>query len=290
MDRDELGATLRAWRERLSPADVGLPAGVRRRTPGLRREEVAQLAGVSVDYLNRLEQGRGAHPSESVLGALARALRLSTVEHDHLFHLAGSPPPGPGRIRSAVRPSVLRLMDRFTDLPALLLDAKRDVLAWNASATALLGDFSALPQAERNMAWLRFAGSSSRVGRRPGGAGAAGPRPGLRPARGRGPLPGRPRPAPAGPGPADAQRGLRAAVGPARADRAAQRPQAGPPPRPRRPRPGLRHPAGARRRSAAAGLFGRARHSRGGGVGAAAGGRPAGPRDAEPLTRTGAGS
>ena len=164
MDRDELGATLRAWRERLSPADVGLPAGVRRRTPGLRREEVAQLAGVSVDYLNRLEQGRGAHPSESVLGALARSLRLSAVEHDHLFHLAGSPPPGPGRIRSAVRPSVLRLMDRFTDLPALLLDAKRDVLAWNASATALLGDFSALPQAERNMAWLRFAGRSSRVG------------------------------------------------------------------------------------------------------------------------------
>jgi transcriptional regulator with XRE-family HTH domain len=72
VDRDELGATLRAWRERLSPADMGLPAGVRRRTPGLRREEVAQLAGVSVDYLNRLEQGRGARPSEGVLGALAR--------------------------------------------------------------------------------------------------------------------------------------------------------------------------------------------------------------------------
>jgi transcriptional regulator with XRE-family HTH domain len=94
VDRSELGATLRAWRERLAPADVGLPSGVRRRTPGLRREEVAQLAGVSVDYLNRLEQGRGAHPSDAVLGALARALRLSTFEHDHLFHLAGSTHPG----------------------------------------------------------------------------------------------------------------------------------------------------------------------------------------------------
>ena len=168
MDRSELGATLRAWRERLTPADVGLPSGVRRRTPGLRREEVAQLAGVSVDYLNRLEQGRGAHPSDAVLGALARALRLSAFEHDHLFHLAGSTPPGPGRIQSAVRPSVLRLMDRFTDLPALLLDAKKDIVAWNALATALLGDFSALPPAERNVAWQRFVAprSPARAGSR----------------------------------------------------------------------------------------------------------------------------
>jgi transcriptional regulator with XRE-family HTH domain len=163
VDRTELGFTLRAWRERLTPAEVGLPAGVLRRTPGLRREEVAQLAGVSVDYVNRLEQGRGARPSDAVLGALARALRLTAVEHDHLFHLAGGSPPGPGRIRSAVRPSVLRLMGRFTDLPALLLDAKMDVLAWNAMATALLGDFSTLPPAERNVAWLRFAGSGGRV-------------------------------------------------------------------------------------------------------------------------------
>jgi transcriptional regulator with XRE-family HTH domain len=163
MDRNELGVALRVWRERLRPADVGLAAGVRRRTPGLRREEVAQLAGVSVDYLNRLEQGRGAHPSDAVLGALARALRLSTAEHAHLFYLAGGTPPGPGRIRSAVRPSVLRLLDRFTDLPALLLDAKTDVLAWNALAVALLGDFSALPPEQRNVAWLRFAGPGSRV-------------------------------------------------------------------------------------------------------------------------------
>ncbi|MBN9099795.1 MULTISPECIES: helix-turn-helix transcriptional regulator [unclassified Pseudonocardia] len=158
MERTELGAALRTWRERLRPADAGLPAGVRRRTPGLRREEVAALAGVSVDYLTRLEQGRGPHPSDAVLTALARALRVNDAERDHLFHLAGGSPPRPGRIRSTVRPSVLRLMDRFTDLPAVLLDAKTDVLAWNPMGAALLGDLSAIPLARRNMARLGFTG------------------------------------------------------------------------------------------------------------------------------------
>ena len=164
MNRTELGAALRTWRERTSPTDVGLPAGLRRRTPGLRREEVAQLAGVSVDYLTRLEQRRGPHPSEAVLGGLARALRLSDAEREHLFRLAGANPPLPGRIRSTVRPSVLRLLDRFTDLPALVVDAKTDVLAWNHMAAALLGDFSALPRAERNVAWQAFLGTERRVG------------------------------------------------------------------------------------------------------------------------------
>jgi transcriptional regulator with XRE-family HTH domain len=163
MDRTELGTALRTWRERLRPADVGLPAGVRRRTPGLRREEVAGLAGMSVDYLTRVEQGRGPRPSEAVLGGLARALRLTDAERDHLFGLAGIAPPGPGRIRSAVRPSVQRLMDRFTDLPAFLLDAKRDVLAWNPLAAALLGDFSAVPPARRNIVWQAFLGDHGRV-------------------------------------------------------------------------------------------------------------------------------
>ncbi len=158
MDRTELGDALRTWRERLRPADVGLPAGVRRRTPGLRREEVAQLAGVSVDYLTRLEQARGPHPSEAVVGALARALRLNDTEREHLHRVAGATPPGPGRIRSTVRPSVQRLMDRFTDLPALLMDAKTDVLAWNPMATALLGDLSAMPMSARNMARSGFTG------------------------------------------------------------------------------------------------------------------------------------
>jgi transcriptional regulator with XRE-family HTH domain len=163
MDRTELGATLRTWRERVRPADVGLPAGIRRRTPGLRREEVAGLAGVSVDYLSRLEQGRGPRPSEAVLTALARALRVTEAEREHLFHLAGASPPRPGRIRSAVRPSVLRLMDRFTDLPVLLLDAKSEVLAWNPVAAALLGDLSAIPPGERNIARQAFLGAGSRV-------------------------------------------------------------------------------------------------------------------------------
>ncbi|MEU7813373.1 helix-turn-helix transcriptional regulator [Pseudonocardia sp. NPDC049154] len=163
MDRTELGRTLRTWRERLRPADLGLPAGTRRRTPGLRREEVAQVAGISVDYLTRLEQGRGPHPSDAVLGALGRALRLSTDERDHLFTLGGVRPPAPGTISAEPRPSLLRLMDRLTDLPVLLFNARTDVLAWNAMAAALLGDLSAVPPAERNMAWLAFLGPGSRV-------------------------------------------------------------------------------------------------------------------------------
>lgn len=162
MDRTELAAALRTWRERLRPADVGLPAGVRRRTPGLRREEVASLAGVSVDYLTRLEQARGPHPSDAVIASLARALRVTDAERDHLFHLAGGSPPRPGRIRGSVRPSVQRLLDRITDLPAILLDAKTDVLAWNPMAAALLGDLSAVPAAERNLARIAFAGGGQR--------------------------------------------------------------------------------------------------------------------------------
>lgn len=163
-----MGATLRGWRERLTPAGVGMPAGIRRRTPGLRRAEVAQLAGISVDYLTRLEQGRGAHPSDAVLAALARALRLAEAERDHLFHLAGASPPGPGRISDRVRPSVLRLMDRFTDLPAMLISAKLDLLAWNAMASALIGDFSALVPADRNLAWQRFVTGAGRMVVTPG--------------------------------------------------------------------------------------------------------------------------
>lgn len=159
MDRTELAAALKEWRGRLAPGDVGLPVGTRRRTPGLRREEVAGLAGMSVDYLSRLEQGRGPNPSDAVLAALARALRLTGAERDHLHHLAGVAPPMAGQIADTVRPSVLRLMDRFTDLPAMVLNARADILAWNAMAAALLGDFSAVPPGERNVIWQRFAGN-----------------------------------------------------------------------------------------------------------------------------------
>ena len=126
MDR-ALAAALRSYRARLTPADVGLPAGTRRRVPGLRREEVAQLAGISVDYLVRLEQGRGPVPSELVLTALARALRLTDDERDHLFHLTGVAPPRRGHIVST-QASTLRLLERLSDLPAVLIDAKGDVL------------------------------------------------------------------------------------------------------------------------------------------------------------------
>jgi transcriptional regulator with XRE-family HTH domain len=156
MDAPELGAALRRWRERLAPGDAGLPVGSRRRTPGLRREEVAELAGLSVDYVVRLEQARGPHPSASVLHALARALRLSPAETAHLFALAGTALPGPGHISDVVRPSVLRLLDRMRDLPAFLADARGDILAWNDLAAALIGDLSALPPHRRNHLWLQF--------------------------------------------------------------------------------------------------------------------------------------
>src|SRR5450755_1183136 len=110
---DELAGCLRAWRERLTPAAAGLPAGAKRRVSGLRREEVASLAGVSVDYLSRLEQGRAQAPSPSVLASLARALRLSEPERSHLFRLVGHTEPGPGTIDRHVTPGLQRLLDRL---------------------------------------------------------------------------------------------------------------------------------------------------------------------------------
>ncbi len=114
------------------------------------------LAGISVDYLVRLEQGRGPVPSSQVLGALARALRLDVAGRDELFHLAGAAPPAPGTIDMYVRPSVLRLVDRFADLPVVVTSAKGDILAWNTMASALHGDWSALPPARRNINRLLF--------------------------------------------------------------------------------------------------------------------------------------
>lgn len=154
---------LKSARARIEPQEVGLAAGTRRRVPGLRREEVAQLAGISVDYVVRLEQARGPQPSEQVLGALARALRLETDERDQLFRLAGAAPPLPGRIEMAVRPSVLRLMERMADLPVMVMSAKCDVLAQNAMSAALVGDFQSVPPGQRNMVWQRFLGKASRT-------------------------------------------------------------------------------------------------------------------------------
>ncbi|MGW5382631.1 helix-turn-helix transcriptional regulator [Nocardia sp. NPDC003963] len=161
MDRSELALVLRTARARVEPTEVGLPAGPRRQVPGLRREEVAQLAGLSVDYIVRLEQGRGPRPSDQVLSALSRALRMTDSDRDLIFRLAGSDPPRAGRIPLRIRPSVLRLLDRMADLPALVISAKSDVLAWNAPAVALFGDFSERPAARRNIMWQRFLGSGA---------------------------------------------------------------------------------------------------------------------------------
>ncbi|MFC8527277.1 helix-turn-helix transcriptional regulator [Nocardia sp. NPDC057227] len=162
MDRAELAGFLRGRRERITPADIGLPAGTRRRTPGLRREEVAQLAYVSTEYYTRLEQARGPRPSREVLAGLARALRLDDAEREHLHHLAGvppGPPPGPSR---EVRPSILALLDRLPGAAAIVLSAGFEVLAWNALAAALLEDFSALPRRDRNLLRRAFLAPDSK--------------------------------------------------------------------------------------------------------------------------------
>ncbi|MFF7586330.1 helix-turn-helix domain-containing protein [Kitasatospora purpeofusca] len=150
---EELAAFLRSRRERLDPDRLGLPAHRRaRRTPGLRREEVAELAGVSTDYVVRLEQGRGLRPSAEVLAALARALRLAPGERDYLFDLAGRRRPGStgGGAAAGPAPSLARLVDDLSPLPAMLMDHRYDLLAWNPEMARLLPDFDAVPPARRN--------------------------------------------------------------------------------------------------------------------------------------------
>ncbi|WP_433084347.1 helix-turn-helix transcriptional regulator [Dactylosporangium sp. CA-052675] len=154
VNRVQLAEFLKDRRARVSPADAGLPAGTRRRTPGLRREEVARLAGISVDYYARLEQGRGPNPSRQVLAALGRALRLFEDERGHLFRLAGEQPGPPAGPSQSVPPGILHLLERLDDTPAFVIDAKYDLLAWNRMAVRLMGD----PPPERNMIWNAFCG------------------------------------------------------------------------------------------------------------------------------------
>jgi transcriptional regulator with XRE-family HTH domain len=165
--RTELAAFLRSRRERLRPSDVGLPEGGvpgagRRRTPGLRRQEVAQLAGMSIDYYIRLEQGRGPQPSRQVLAALTRALMLTVDEREYLFRLAGENPPavtGPSR---ELLPAMRALLDGMPLVPAYVVDAKYDVLAWNALAVHFIGDLSAYPERDRNIIRWMFRSEHAR--------------------------------------------------------------------------------------------------------------------------------
>ncbi|QTJ65470.1 helix-turn-helix domain-containing protein [Rhodococcus sp. ZPP] len=156
MDRTELADFLRRRREQLVPADVGLPPGVRRRTPGLRRDEVALLAGMSTDYYTRLEQARGPHPSTSVLGSLARALRLTDDQRDHLYLLSGQVPPLRAVGDKHVGPGLLHLLDKLDDTPACVISDLGEVLMQNRMHVALFGDESAFSGLERYLPWRYF--------------------------------------------------------------------------------------------------------------------------------------
>jgi transcriptional regulator with XRE-family HTH domain len=162
MNRAALADFLRRRREGLRPSDVGLVPGSRRRTPGLRREEVAALTGMSVDYYVRLEQQRGPQPSEQMLASLARALRLSVDERDYLYRLAGHNVPRRTSADTHVAPALLRVLDRLEDSPALILSALGETLVANRLATAIFGDRSHLTGWERSDLYRWFTDPASR--------------------------------------------------------------------------------------------------------------------------------
>ena len=162
--RTELADFLRDRRARVTPEMVGLPANGRRRTPGLRREEVAQLAGVGLSWYTWLEQGRDIKPSAQVLDALARVLRLRRAERAHLFHLARVelPLPGGDYPREAP-PELAAIVDGLVPNPAYLIGPRTDVLAWNRAATAILGEPGRAPDGRPNLVWWLFT-SGERAG------------------------------------------------------------------------------------------------------------------------------
>ncbi len=154
--RQELAAFLRSRRDRLSPEAVGLPSYGRRRAPGLRREEVAQLAGVGVTWYTWLEQGRPINVSEQVLGATARALQLNSAETSHLYTLAGLPDPDPAPDSELAAESLEVILAGLDPLPAQVVNGHYDILGWNRAQAGLMGDFSALPEDKRNTLWLLY--------------------------------------------------------------------------------------------------------------------------------------
>jgi transcriptional regulator with XRE-family HTH domain len=163
----ELATALRAWRERVSPADVGLPSGGRRRAVGLRREELAALAGVSVDYLVRLEQGRASNPSPAVLAALARALRLTTAERDLLYAAAHLAPPSSGDVPRHLSPGLQRILDRLADTPVAVYTAGWELIHANPLWLALFGQREEPTGRARNLIWRSFVVGQSLIDRLP---------------------------------------------------------------------------------------------------------------------------
>ncbi|MFC4072136.1 helix-turn-helix transcriptional regulator [Actinoplanes subglobosus] len=155
MDRAQLADFLRTRREALRPEDVGLPRGPRRRTGGLRREEVAALAGMSADYYGRIEQQRGPAPSEQMIAALARALHLSLAERDHLFRLGGHPAPQRVSRDDHIGPGMMRILDRLGDTPAMVISRYGETLLQTAPAVALVGDETRFTGLARS-AWYRW--------------------------------------------------------------------------------------------------------------------------------------
>ncbi|MFF7195806.1 helix-turn-helix transcriptional regulator [Streptomyces sp. NPDC008079] len=154
--RQELASFLRSRRERISPDQVGLPPGRRRRTPGLRREEVAQLAAVGVTWYTWLEQAREIQVSGQVADAIARALMLDHNERKHLFTLAGTADPHPHLECPGMSPALLAMVDQLAPLPAAVVNSRYDVIAYNRTYGRLVSDLDALPVEDRNVMWLSF--------------------------------------------------------------------------------------------------------------------------------------
>ncbi|WP_328616771.1 helix-turn-helix transcriptional regulator [Amycolatopsis sp. NBC_00355] len=163
METWEFGRMVRRWRDRVAPETAGVPVGRRRRATGLRREELAGLAGISADYLTRLEQGRATSPSVQVVEALARALRLADGERDLLFRLAGHAAPGLDVVPSRITPSVQRLLDRLAHTPVAVYDATWTLVVANAAYDALMGETTAWRGIERNAVWRHLAGPGTRA-------------------------------------------------------------------------------------------------------------------------------
>lgn len=162
IDRTGLAEFLRRRRESLQPEDVGMPRGQRRRTTGLRREEVASLCHMSTDYYSRIERERGPQPSEQMIASIAQGLHLSLDERDHLFRLAGHNPPARGTVSEHISPGLHRILDRLHDTPAEIVTELGETLRQTALGVALTGDLTAYTGPERSIGYRWFSDPSTR--------------------------------------------------------------------------------------------------------------------------------